>query len=95
MQQTFLKKRYAQKKVKRVLTPCESCPGSDAVCNLLSAMDNYELGDEITYRQRVMGDHSTFMIAVVPLKEFIDKSTNKIWSIFCPHSLTAYIRFQF
>jgi hypothetical protein len=30
-------------------TQHESCHGSDVVCNLLSAMENLEFGDEFTY----------------------------------------------
>jgi hypothetical protein len=32
----------------RALTQRENCPGSDAVCKLLSTMDNSEFGDDIT-----------------------------------------------
>jgi hypothetical protein len=51
------------------LTKCESCPHSDAVCKLLSAMDNFEFGDEITYTQCVMTDSSTLMTIVVPCED--------------------------
>jgi predicted metal-binding protein len=43
------------------LTQCANCPGSDAVYKLLSTMDNFESGNETTYRQCVMTDPSTLM----------------------------------
>jgi hypothetical protein len=46
----FLKKWYAQQKVKHTLTQHASCPEPDALYKLFSAMDNLEFVDEITYR---------------------------------------------
>jgi hypothetical protein len=67
----FLKKIMCSTKSETcALTQCESHPDSDAVCKLLSTMDNFEFGDEITYRQWVTTVRSTLM-AIVPCKEFI------------------------
>jgi hypothetical protein len=69
---TFLKEWYSQQNVKRALTQCESHPDSDTVCKLLSGVDNFEFGDEITDRQWVTTDLSALMTTVVPCEEFID-----------------------
>jgi hypothetical protein len=53
-------------------TLCESRPGSDTVQKLLSTMDNFESGDEITYRNWMTTDCSKLMTTVVPGEEFID-----------------------
>jgi hypothetical protein len=53
------------------VTPCASYPGSDAVCKLLFAMDNYKIGDEITHRLWVMADHSHSLLLLSHLKNLL------------------------
>jgi hypothetical protein len=69
-----LKVSYVQQKVKHVLY-C-SVKASDAVCKLLLTMDNFEPGDEITYRQWVTIDRRT-LLTVVPCEEFNNHLTDK------------------
>jgi hypothetical protein len=56
---TFLKKMVCTTQSETcALTQCQGCTDSDAVCKLLSRMDNFEFGDVIIYRQWVMTDCS-------------------------------------
>jgi hypothetical protein len=54
------------------LTQCYSCTDSDAECKLLSTVDNFEFGDEITHRLSVITDPSTLTTIVVQCEIFID-----------------------
>jgi hypothetical protein len=62
---------------------------SDAVCKLLSTVDNTESEDEMTYTQLVTTDCSTLTTVFVPFEEFIDDLTDEIWTNFCTNSFQA------